>query len=345
MSYSQQFVAADHPYIQYYGRWDMSDSLQPRHSWPGVYLCATFTGKRLGIRMTDNINYYNVYIDGKFHSILHSDNPGEADYILADNLENTNHTLRLSKRNIVFDAVFSFSGILLDDNAKLLPPPQKPVRRIEFIGDSYTLAESNETTLQELKWEDRYPVTNIDKGFATIIANHYNADYHTICKSGYGITCNWEGNFNESIPKLFDRTLMDVPESKWDFKQWIPELVVIGLGFNDHSGLKDKDGNVSKEKSAFFRKGYHEFISKLRNLYPGVKILAVAAYPEWIRKNVNQVVQEEKACDKNDIYYAQYDYFEGGYVANGHPTVETHQKMADQLIKAVDSLKIFINEK
>jgi hypothetical protein len=67
----------------------------------------------------------------------------------------------------------------------------------------------------------------------------------------------------------------------------------------------------------------------------------VLAYPEWIRRNVKQLVDEEKASGKLDIYYSTFDEFPGGYVANGHPTVATHQKMADQLIKDMESFDLF----
>jgi len=341
MSYSTQLIPADNPSIQYYGRWDFSDPLHPKYSWPGVYIVAQFTGRSIGIRISDGINYYNVYIDGKLHSVFHGDVKGEADYILAAGLEHTQHILCLSKRNIVFDAVFTFSGLLIDDGASLLTPPPKPKSKIEFIGDSFTAAESNEATVPELAWEDRFPVTNIDKGFAPVIARHYNAQYHTICRSGIGVVCDWQGKTDHTMPMIFGRTLMEKPEPKWDFTRWIPDLVIVSLGLNDHSGLKDKDGNVSKEKSAFFRKGYRDFLGTICSVYPGVKILVVAAFPEWIRTNVRQVVEEEKRNGKTDIDYTQYSEFPGGYVAYGHPTVETHQKMADQIIAAIDSLNIF----
>ena len=135
--------------------------------------------------------------------------------------------------------------------------------------------------------------------------------------------------------------MMEAPQPKWDFKQWIPDLVVVCLGLNDHSGLKDKEGNVSEEKSALYRKGYHDSITTLRAVYPGVTILAVAAYPEWIRKNVSQVVNEEQQSGRKDIYYATFDDFPDGYVANGHPTVETHRKISDQLIHAIDTFHLF----
>ena len=345
MSYSKHFIPANNPFIQYYGRWDRTDSLHPRHSWPGVYLSAEFSGTNIGIRMIDNINYYNVYIDGKFLKVLHGTITGEADYILADSLANTRHILLFSKRNIMFDAVFTVSGLLLDEGADLFPPPVKPTRKIEFIGDSFTAAESNEATVQELPWEGRFPVTNIDKGFGPVIARHFQAQYQTTCRSGAGLVCDWQGKRDATLPILFDRTLMETSEPKWDFKQWIPDLVVICLGLNDYSGLKDKDGAVSEEKSAIFRKGYHNFLTTLRTVYPKITILAIAAYPEWIQKNVKQVVDEEQQSGHKDIYYTHFDDFPDGKVAYGHPTVESHKKIADQIIKAMDQLKIFSDKK
>jgi hypothetical protein len=83
--------------------------------------------------------------------VFHGTIFGETDYMLADSLENSHHTLLFSKRNIVFDAVFSVSGLLLDEGAELLPPSEKQERKIEFIGDSFTAAESNEATVQQLE--------------------------------------------------------------------------------------------------------------------------------------------------------------------------------------------------
>ena len=337
MAPSKTFVPANHPYVQYTGRWDMSDSLYPRHSWPGTFVTVAFSGTSIGVRMTDGVNYYNVFIDGKLRRVLHADRPGEADYLIADSLEDTTHLLVLSKRNICFDRVFSMGGFLLDDGAALLPPPPRPTKKIEFIGDSFTAAESNEATVQSLPWEERYPVTNIDRGFAPLIARHFGAEYHTTCRSGSGMVCDWQGNRKFSIPALFDRTLMERAEPKWDFKQWVPDLVVIILGFNDFSGLKDSTGVVSPDNSLLFRTEYHKFIGRLRDLYPGVPVFAVAPHPEWIRTNVRQVVEEESASGRTGIYYGQFDEFPGGYVANGHPTVETHALIAGQVIKAIES--------
>jgi lysophospholipase L1-like esterase len=334
-------VPADNPCIQYYGRWDMSDSLHPRFSWPGVYIITEFTGTRIGIRLDDHTNYYNVYIDGSLHSVFHGTQPGEADYVLADSLQNTRHTFLLSRRNTTFDEIYTFSGILLDSGATLLPPPPRSPRKIEFIGDSYTAGESDETTAQSLPWEARFPVTNIDKGFPVLIAKHFNAQYTTTCRSGSGMFCDWQGDTNQTIPKRFDRTFMDTAEPKWDFSKWVPNVVVICLGINDLAGLRGKDGNVSEEKSMSFRTAYHNFLATIRSVYPEVKIVAVASYQKWIQQNVAEVVDEEKAAGYSDIYYTHFDEFPGGYVGNGHPTVATHRKMADEIIDAMESFHLF----
>jgi lysophospholipase L1-like esterase len=341
MASGKMFVTADHPYIQYYGRWDRTDALHPKYSWPGVYLSTEFSGTSIGVLIQDSTNYYNVYIDGAFHSVFHPAKSGESEYALADNLEYGHHSLLLSRRNITFDEIYTFYGIVLDEGEQLLPPKSLPARRIEFIGDSFTAGESNETTEQSLAWEARYPVTNIDKGFAVRIAHHFQAQYMLTCRSGSGMVCDWRGDPRQSIPIRFNRTFMDSDRLKWDFKQWIPDVVVICLGLNDHSGLKDSTGQVSAANSELFRSAYHKFIDTVRSVYPLVRLVAVAAFPEWIRKNVRQVVDEEIHSGKNDIHYTQFDEFPGGYVGNGHPTVETHQKMADQLIGSMESFHLF----
>ncbi len=340
--FSANVISANHPHLQYFGRWDMSDSLHPKHSWPGVAIYAEFSGTSLGVRMADDGNYYNVYIDGEFHGILHGNRPEEADYVIAERLQPGRHTFLLAKRNCAQNAIYTFSGLLLEDGAELFPPSRRDERRkIEFIGDSFTVAEGNEATVLQMPWLETFPVTNLDKGFATIVARHFNAEYHITARSGIGMVTDWSGDHTLNMPDRFDRALMDAPEPKWNFQQWLPDLVVICLGLNDYSGLKDKQGNVSAENSLLYRKRYHDFLATIRSVYPNVKILAVAAHVGWIRENVRQVVREERANGKQDIYYAQFDYFDGEYVANGHPSVAAHQKIATQLCEAIEASLIF----
>jgi len=153
---------------------------------------------------------------------------------------------------------------------------------------------------------------------------------------------DWTGDHDMVLSNRFNRALMDFEIPKWNFQQWIPDLVVICLGLNDYSGFGGWNHPVAESNSELYRIRYHEFIATIRSVYPNVKILAVAALVDWIRENVRQVVEEEKAAGQDDIFYAQFDEFPGGYVANGHPTVETHRKIAGQIIEAIEKNHLLV---
>jgi hypothetical protein len=52
-------------------------------------------------------------------------------------------------------------------------------------------------------------------------------------------------------------------------------------------------------------------------------------------------VDEEQQGGNRTISYARFDHFDRGYVAYGHPTVETHRRMAEQLISQMDTFHLF----
>lgn len=330
-------IPADHPHIQYFGRWDFSNPAAPSHSWPGVYLIAKFEGTRIGARFNDNFNYYNVFIDGALHSIFHGTTSGTADYTLASGLADGQHTLRLSKRSETGWASHTFYGFLLDEGKSLLEPDARPERKIEFIGDSFTSASGNEAPTNDTP-PDVAKVTNIDEGFGPIIARHFGAQYHSSSISGYGMVLDWQGNFSNNLPDRFARTNIQTKEPVWDFEQWIPNLVVVGLGLNDYSGFGGWEGTLAPGETELYKTRYHEFLATIRDVYPGVKILAVATHVEWMRTTISEIVNEENEAGHADVAYAQYSYYEGGYVNNGHPNVATHHGIARELIPYIESI-------
>jgi hypothetical protein len=338
--FSRNFVSADNPNIQYFGRWDFSDPKASAHAWPGVYICANFEGTSIGVRMNDNYCYYNVFIDNNFVKIFHPDSNGITDYQLISNLEDKNHSIKITKRNETMESKFSFYGFILDEGKSLLVPDQKPIRKIEFIGDSFTSAQGNEYTKEDKPGEDA-PITNIYDGFGPIIARYFDAQYHITSRSGFGLVCDWQGNPMENLPNIFDRTILFQEIPKWNFENWKPDIVVIGLGLNDYSGFDGWNNQVSKENENRFKSAYHKFISRIRENYPGVMIIAVAPHVDWLQYTISKIVGEEKAAVHNDVYYTFYPYFEGGYVYGGHPTVETHKKIAEKIINEINSIGIW----
>lgn len=331
-------IPASSPYIQYFGRWDFTDPNAPTHSWPGTYIYAEFEGTSIGVRMNDNFCYYNVYIDGKFHSIFHPNLSGINSYTIATGLTDGQHTFLLSKRNETAWTKLSFNGLILDDGKNLLPPKEKPLRKIEFVGDSFTSASGNEATESGTP-ADVNKVTNLDLGFGPLTAKHFEAQYHMSSISGYGMVMDYLGNVAGNVPSYFNRALIVSENPKWDFSKYQPNLVVVCLGLNDYNGFGGySSGTVSASNKELFKTKYHQFLTTLRNNYPGVKILAVAAQVDWIHKTVKEIVDEEKLIGYRDIFYTDFPYYTGGYVNNGHPNVETHKKISDRLIAAIDTI-------
>jgi hypothetical protein len=329
-------IPADDPNIQYFGRWDFSDPLAPAHSWPGVYIHAEFEGTSIAIRMKDNFCYYNIIIDGTDTLIFHPTNSEIASYPLAAGLAAGRHSICIEKRNETTWAKFTFNGFVLDDGKGLLPPPARPERKIEFVGDSYTSASGNEYDKPDKPAEDA-PLTNITQGFGPITARHFGAQYMMTSRSGFGMVMDWQGSRSGNLPDLFGQTHLHTAVPPWDFTRWIPNLVVIGLGLNDYSGFGGWSGTISESNRALYKSEYHKFIGTIRDVYPGVRILAVAPHVEWLQQVISEIVAEENSAGNADVYYTFYPYYDGGYVYEGHPNVATHHKIAERLIAAINS--------
>jgi hypothetical protein len=334
-------IPANHPYIQYFGRWSFADSLAPSHTWPGVYITARFEGTSIGMKMRDNDNYYNIFIDGQLRQIFHGASSSVASYTLASGLKDTIHTVMIFNRSESYSSNLTFNGLILDDGKNILPPPERPARRIEFIGDSFTSASGNEWTGQDTPPDINF-YTNIYEGFGPITARHYEAEFQCNSRSGFGLVLDYTGNTGNNIPDYYDRAVFNSSTPKWDFSSWKPNVVVIGLGLNDYNGFGGYSGTLTQDETDLYKTRYHQFIARIRSNYSGVKILAVAAHIDWMQSTIAQVVKEENEQGRGDVFYTYYPYFTNGYVNNGHPNVESHHKIADRLIAAIDSMNAWV---
>jgi hypothetical protein len=339
-TFSQTIIPATDPNIQYYGRWDFSNPSAPEHSWPGVYIIAYFEGTSISVRLNDNTDYFNVFIDDTIHTILHTTYNGLSTYSLAKNLPDGNHKLLFTLRNETNWIKFPFNGFVLDSGKTLLSPPVtlQPSKRIEFIGDSYTCAAGNLWT-QTSAAPDGNLYTDEFEGFAPITANYFNADYHITGRSGYGLVQDYLGNASGNLPDNFNRTLVYTASPIWDFSKWIPNVVVICLGLNDYSGWNGYNSPVPLGYANLYKSRYHDFISTINDVYPGVKILTVAPNNmDWLKTQISQVAKDENALEHKNVYYTYFPYYTDGYVNGGHPNVASHQKIAQVLISAIDSM-------
>jgi len=338
----KRFVPANDPAIRYEGRWDRSNEVCPKASWPGFGLSTVVNGGSIEVRMRDPGNFYNVEVDGKWQGVVGGRRGSSITYPLASGLPPGPHLVRLQRRNISFEEPTELEGFVVDEGVVLSTPPPLPGPAIEFIGDSFTAAEGDEATTPTLGWKEKYSVTNFDLGFAARISRHYRGELTAVCRSGSGLVADYMGNRNGQMEERYDRALMETAEPKWPFPEPSAGLVLICLGLNDDSGLRGPDGKVGAANVATFEAAYHHLIATVRGRHPHAKIVAIAPWLPWLRETIARVVRDEQAAGPTEVGYAQFDELPGTYVADGHPTVETHRRIAEQIIPqlpAIDSLK------
>jgi lysophospholipase L1-like esterase len=322
-------IAPNDANIHLVGRFDDHDPKNLRFAWPASEVSVHFIGTDLNIQLDDGGNSFDVLIDGHVGPVLKAKS-GTHLYRVASALPQAEHIVQLVKRTEAFCGVVGFKGVQLSQGGKLLPiAPHE--HRIEVIGDSISAGYGDEAASQK---EHFTPATeNARLAYGALAARAFDADYVCIAWSGKTL---WPKN---TIVELYDRTLPGDAHSKWDFASYQPQVIVINLGTNDTAkGIPDEEGWV---------KAYNDFLDHLRANDPKATIyLAIgpmmtdsASKPalSTIRKYITRVVKERSDKGDSQIHLLEFKQqtWKNGFGADWHPSLKTHQLMADDLINAI----------
>lgn len=322
--------------IAYEGRIAFTNDAATLH-WPGVSATIRFKGSSLlaELKDADTANYYNIIIDNRTIQRLHTD-PQKRTYTLASGLPYGEHSVQIFKRT-EWDKgktfLYSFSS---DEPIHWLKPIKKPARKIEFFGNSITCGYAIEDTVTDLSYG--YFENNYDS-YAAITARHFNAQYHCTAKSGIGITISW---FPLTMDEMYNRLAPQDSNSKWNFKKYTPQLVIINLLQNDswlvnmpeHDEFKRQFGST-KPSEEFIINAYQKFVKTIRNTYPKAQIICMLGNMDVSRENSPWPGYVEKAVtplnDKNI-----FTFFVPYKGTDGHPKTAEQKQLAELLIKFID---------
>jgi lysophospholipase L1-like esterase len=327
------FISAEDERIRYGGRFDFSDPQHVYFDWSGIMIEAAFSGPLLQILLKDGTNLYNVTIDGR--SKILKTNPEKTSYLVAQDLPDGPHVVRLTKRTEAFVGAGVFSGFILEAGHDLLEKPASAGRLIEFIGDSITTGYGNEGDSPQC-WFTA-DTQNVAKAFAAQTANHFNAEYSIVALSGLGVVRNLrssEASSPETAIDFLDRTIAMNPVDSWDPQHINPDAVIVNLGTNDFSSLPFPEVEI-------FVEAYVDLLQRIRLRYPQVPIFALAGplmlgpAPYAIRTSA-----ERMRLDGDDnVHFVliedTLDESEGDFGCDWHPNVQGHKKIAKQLVLAM----------
>ncbi|MCH2109957.1 MAG: GDSL-type esterase/lipase family protein, partial [Polyangiaceae bacterium] len=272
--------------IQYFGRWDFSDPANPTASWGAVYLTARFTGTSVTLKMQDGNNDFQYRIDGGEMTYY---SPGsEGEHVLANGLAEGEHTLEFYRRSGGSFGRTTVSGLILDPGAEVIPT-ERPVRKVEVLGDSISVGYGNEgMNSTSRSTENGY------EAYGPQFARMVGAQWSVVAHSGQGMVRNL-GEQKDSIPTgthMSDEFKMTHYPSAgtnpdWDFSSWQPDVLIVTLGTNDFSWPQwDMDPGPAYELTEEeYVGGYQEFLSFARSVYPEAQIFAVGTF---ISNSTNQ---------------------------------------------------------
>jgi lysophospholipase L1-like esterase len=314
------------PAVRFIGRVDRSDPERVRFTWSGTAVVARFTGTTIGVRMADMANLFEVTLDGNPLPPLRG-RFGQELYLLATRIERGPHELILRRRTEAWLGETEFRGLALDPGATLLPPPPPAERRLEFVGDSITCGYGIEGSDQYCPFTPE--TENHALTYGALATQALGAEAVTIAYSGKGMYRNLGGDMNETVPQLYDRTLVGRP-SPWAFSSWIPHAVVINLGTNDFG--KGDPGRG-------YADAYQAFLRRVRANYPQAHILCTlgpmmsAMQVAQARAYLMPVIEAARAAGDGRVSYLEYTLQDGstGFGCDWHPSRGTHQAMAATL--------------
>jgi len=323
--------------VKYSGRCDASADGGRVLYWPGTSIKMNFSGTEVYASAVDELgaNYYYCIIDDTVISRIKFA-PGEKSTKLATGLPDGQHSVELFKLTEAKHGKTTFYGFNITEKGRLLPPPASSQKKIEFYGNSITCGYAIDDTLADLgkpEFENNY------YSYAAITARHYNADYSCIAKSGIGLMLSW---YPIIMPEMYDRVNPSDSIRKWNFSEYIPQVVVINLLQNDSwlahkpefSQFKARFGTKPPDEQ-FIVSAYKSFVKTIRDKYPDATIICAlgsmdatkdgSPWPGYIKKAVTQM--HDPKVLTHFFTYKNTD---------GHPKRNEQRQMAESLIDFID---------
>ncbi len=315
-----------------------------RYAWPGVWFEAQFIGDAVDVKVDDAKDNLYLYIDGAHKLTL--TRPGKTTVALKD-LGPGHHVVRLEKASETQSSSGTFGGFYVASRDAALPAP-KYDRRIEFIGDSFTVGYGNTSRGPVCTAEDVDETTDTSQAFAPATAKYFGAAYRIHAISGRGIVRNYDGTApGETLPVLYQYALFDRSASAPD-DGWLPDVLVIGLGTNDFSTpLHAGEAWPTREAlHADFVRTYAAFVESLHEKFPAAHIVLMASdhADNEIASGATataEMLKGEGLEDVDVILFTGLDY----QACHGHPSLKDDALLTKLLTDRLSLLPKFAGAK
>jgi lysophospholipase L1-like esterase len=333
-------TAADNSVIIYHGR-TITNNKNVELVSSASFAEFQFTGDSciLGLRNVaspGDYNYLAIELDNEYKGRIKIANTNVNDYVIYTSRKKPWHLLRICK------ATEAQNGLVIVNYIKVLKLKrvrETAKRKIEFIGNSITCGFGNDD--KEIpcnngsKWYDQH---NAYWSYASRIARSLNADLMLSTISGAGIYRNWNSD-GPTVPQQYESAYLRIDSAeRWDFKNYIPNVVVIALGTNDLSG---GDGSTPRKPfdSTTFVDTYIKFLKTVYGHYANAQIVLITSpmlNGEKAEKLLSCLKAVRLSITKRSISTRTIKIFEFKPMqvtgCDGHPSMKEHEEMANEFL-------------
>ena len=247
--------------------------------------------------------------------------------------------MKLTENNKTFLGITAFTA-----EGEFLPTERPEKKRLEIVGDSITCGYGN-----LIKDPARHFYSVDEDGYQAYgptAARELGFDWS--CVSVSGITAvhheGWQiGYAMEELYAYTDRIgqeRLDLTPEAWDFAGHPTDYVVVNLGTNDCYGIQF---SPDPEELSRFPAAYRAFVENVRRLNgPRTHIVcALGSMNYYLWHDIATVMEQYKSETGDErlhlLRFRPMHPFDG-VGADGHPSLDTHQKMAEELAELIREL-------
>ena len=326
---SSAAMPANNPAINYEGRHAEEAGGAVRLGFPGVtaYLRVRAATLQMSAHASSDDVFFDVSVDGAAPTVVRL-RKGEGTYGLLQNPSVAEHTLEVTRRTESWMGTCEIRGFELS-GGELLTPPDRPARKLMFIGDSVT---SGELTAYVPGSDPHEKInSNARVSYGMLLARKLGAQCHLVSYGGRGIIRDWQGiRDTRNAPQFYELALPDGPAVRWDHSRYVPDAIGIQLGTNDF--------NPGIPEQSEFVNAYVEFVRKIRRDAPGTFIFIMDSPivndepGRGPRRTVLHFYLEQVVAQVGspNVMLAPLPRYPG-VPGNGHPTGAEHEAIAAEL--------------